>query len=235
MRRRHSRTLSNTWETAQLRLWPRVLFVDWHGVLSDASLWYSIRSNDRHPFRQRLELKTNHLFRENWPMVAAWMRGDYSSESIVNYLDITPPASARSDYFLRKLYSDCRRMPIYEPMVEALKWARTSSYVVIATDNMDCFIDAARERRDIRRFADDIISSSDVGVLKAEDPHGFFGGWLHDHGLTFADALLVDDGKDNCRAFSDAGGDAHYVSSPPNASEVIRTIVQESLEPRLPS
>lgn len=170
------------------------------------------------------------MFRDNWQMVADWMRGSENSESIVNYLNIATPASARSDYFLRKLYADCRQMPIYEPMIDALTWARTNSYVVIATDNMDCFIDAARERRDIRRFADDIISSSDVGVLKAEDPHRFFGGWLHDHGLTFADALLVDDGKDNCQAFGEAGGDAHYVSSPADASEVIRNIVQQSFD-----
>lgn len=232
MRRSRSESLSSMWGTAQLRLWPRVLFVDWHGVLSDAPLWYSIRSNERHPFKPRLELKTDQLFRQNWPMVAAWMRGDYTSESIVKFLDITPPASARSDYFLRTLHADCRRMPIYEPMIEALQWARMSSYVVIATDNMDCFIDAARGRRDIRRFADDIISSSDVGVLKAEDPHGFFGGWLRDHGLTFQDALLFDDGRDNCLAFDAAGGDAHYVSSPDEASKVIRAVVQDTFDSR---
>jgi FMN phosphatase YigB (HAD superfamily) len=92
---------------------------------------------------------------------------------------------------------------------------------VIATDNMDCFVRAferARRRRPRRGEAwvtmadwagicDDIISSSEVGALK-EDPQSFFGPWLDRHGMTFRDAVLVDDRPDNCAAFSAQGGTA---------------------------
>jgi FMN phosphatase YigB (HAD superfamily) len=93
--------------------------------------------------------------------------------------------------------------------------------VVIATDNMDCFVSAFERARSRRRHGggervtmadwacscDDIISSSDVGALK-EDAHSFFGPWLAGHGMGFGDAVLVDDRTANCAAFVAAGGSA---------------------------
>jgi FMN phosphatase YigB (HAD superfamily) len=55
---------------------------------------------------------------------------------------------------------------------------------------------------------DDIVCSSDVGTLKSENPHAFFGPWLARSGLTFADAVLIDDRTDNCEAFAAQGGQA---------------------------
>lgn len=54
---------------------------------------------------------------------------------------------------------------------------------------------------------DDIICSSNVAALKSEDPV-LFGPWLHQHGMTFADALLIDDRADNCAALQRQGGTA---------------------------
>jgi hypothetical protein len=55
---------------------------------------------------------------------------------------------------------------------------------------------------------DDLVCSSDVGVLKGGDPHAFFGPYLAACGLGFADALLIDDRSDNCAAFRSMGGTA---------------------------
>jgi FMN phosphatase YigB (HAD superfamily) len=212
---------SKAWPSDQLTLWPRVLFVDWHGVLSKAPLWYSIRWNVRHPFRVRLESKTAALFGEHWQTVDDWMRGRYTSAEIVDLLAIERPRSAGEDYFLRRLYRDCKVMPLHEPLIDALRYATASWNVVIATDNMDCLVTMARQRRDIRSFSDDLISSSEVGVLKAEDPVRFFGAWLDRHGLSFTNAVLLDDGKDNCRAFEQAGGSSRYVRSPDEAANAV--------------
>jgi len=213
------------WPVAQSILWRRVLFVDWHGVLSKAPLWYSIRTNSRHPFRPRLESKTTELFVQNWKTVDAWMKGEFSSEQVLDLLNIEQPASAKEDYFLRKLNDDCKAMPLHGPLIEALRHASTSWYVVIATDNMDCFVSIARKRRDIRSFADDIISSSDVGVLKAENPIEFFGEWLTRRGLSIEDAVLVDDGRENCAAFEGVGGKSRYVRSPDDATRAVWELV----------
>ena len=156
-----------------------------------------------------------HRLRE-WPN-RQLARGRHTAAEIVELLEIEQPHSARDDYFLRKLYHDCRTMPLHEPLIEALRYASASWNIVIATDNMDCLVSMARQRRDIRSFSDDLISSSEVGVLKAEDPAGFFGAWLDYHGLSFADAVLLDDGKANCQAFEEAGGISRYVRGPDEA------------------
>jgi hypothetical protein len=94
--------------------------------------------------------------------------------------------------------------------------------VVVATDNMDCFVRAfehARHRRyrpkreretlaDWAVICDDIICSSRAGALKSEDPQGFFGPWLAAHEVGFTDAVLIDDRADNCAAFISQGGTA---------------------------
>jgi hypothetical protein len=60
----------------------------------------------------------------------------------------------------------------------------------------------------LRVICDDIICSSDVAALKADDPQAFFGPWLDRHGLGFPDAVLIDDRADNCAAFTACGGAA---------------------------
>lgn len=219
---------ATSWPVGQLALWRRVLFVDWHGVLSKAPLWYSIRTNNRHPYHPRLESKTSELFVQNWRTVDAWMKGEFTSEQIVDLLSIEPPAGAKNDYFLRKLHDDCKAMPLHVPLIEALRHAASSWYVVIATDNMDCLVSMARKRRDVRSFADDLISSSDTGVLKAENPIEFFGRWLEARDLNFGDAILVDDGKANCAAFEEAGGTSRYVRNPDDAARAVWELIVPS-------
>jgi FMN phosphatase YigB (HAD superfamily) len=113
-------------------------------------------------------------------------------------------------------------MTVNVQLFEVLRVMRADAMVVIATDNMDCFARAfehARNRR--RRFnreretladwaviCDDIICSSQAGALKSEDPQAFFGPWLAAHGVSFTDAVLIDDRADNCAAFTREGGAA---------------------------
>ena len=99
---------------------------------------------------------------------------------------------------------------------------QAEAMVVVATDNMDCFarvFEHASHRRgrpnraretlaDWAVICDDIICSSQTGVLKSEDPQAFFGPWLAAHGIGFTDAVLIDDRADNCAAFTREGGAA---------------------------
>jgi len=126
------------------------------------------------------------------------------------------------DFLVRRLHSDCARMRVNVELFEVLHSFKSRAIVVLATDNMDCFsrtFDRVRSRR--RRptlgsetmagwavVCDDIICSSEVGALKAEDPVGFFGPWLSEYDLSFSNALLIDDRADNCDAFRGQGGSA---------------------------
>jgi hypothetical protein len=204
----------------QLALWPRVVFVDWHGVLSGDPFWTSIRQSATHPLRGQLEAGLADVFSKESATAHEWMKGLLSSEQVVSAMGIRLDRRFRDDFLTRRLDVDCARMRVNVGLFEALRAMKAHASVVVATDNMDCFVRTfdhvrVRGRRprpksetlaDWAVICDDIICSSDVGALKAEDPVGFFGPWLAAHGLGFTDAALIDDRADNCAAFAQQGG-----------------------------
>lgn len=204
----------------QLPLSGRVIFVDWHGVLSRDPFWMTIRNSTTHPLRDRLEAKLAEVFSNE--QANDWMRGLLSCEQIITAMDIQLDRRFRADFLIRRLYVDCARMRVNVGLFEVLRSVKPTAAVVLATNNMDCFADTFQRARSRRRrktagsqtladwalVCDDLICSSTVAALKAEDPHRFFGTWLNAHGLSFGDAFLIDDGADNCEAFADCGGTA---------------------------
>lgn len=203
----------------QLPLGGRVVFVDWQGVLSRDLFWTSILRNETHPLRVELGAKLGEIFASD-AIAHEWMRGTISSNEIITDMGIVLDRRFRPDFLARRLNDDCIKMHVNAELGGLLSWLRTTAVIVLATDNMDCFVHAferarARNRRIPERAKtledwiaiwDDIVCSSEVGALKAEDPIGFFGPWLSAHGLTFSDALLIDDRVDNCAAFRAQGG-----------------------------
>ncbi|MEU5948615.1 hypothetical protein ABZ793_24080 [Micromonospora sp. NPDC047465] len=151
-----------------------------------------------------------------------WMKGLLSSEEIIRSMNIELDGRFGDDFLTRRLYIDCAKMRVNVELFEMLRKIKSYVLVVLATDNMDCFLhtfDKARSRKrrptpqsetlsDWAIILDDIICSSEVAALKAEDPERFFGPWLAEHGFTFADAALIDDRADNCTAFAAHGGRA---------------------------
>lgn len=204
----------------QLLLWKHVIFVDWHGVLSRDPFWTSIRKNIAHPVRPQLEAKMDEMFSNT--SANEWMRGNLSSQDVISNMKIWLDRRFREDFLVRRLHSDCARMRVNVELFEVLRSLKSRAIVVLATDNMDCFsrtFDRARSRgrrpapesetlADWALVCDDIICSSNVGALKAEDPVSFFGPWLDEYGRDFSDALLIDDRADNCDAFRGQGGSA---------------------------
>jgi len=203
-----------------LPLWRRVIFVDWQGVLSRDPFWMSILANPKHPLRPSLEAELARIFSRDAATSHEWMKGILSSTEIISGMKIRLDRRFRDDFLHRRLDDDCRYMKINVELLEALRRVRGQAFVVIATDNMDCFVRAfdyarsrARRSKKAREtlnnwaaFCDDIVCSSEVGQLKSEDPVGFFGPWLSAYGLRFSDALLIDDRADNCAAFVQQGG-----------------------------
>lgn len=199
----------------------RVIFVDWHGVLSRDPFWVSILSGN-HPLRPGLEGKLAQIFSRDVPTAHQWMRGQLSSAEVISGMGIELDRRFKRDFLHRRLDADCLKMRVNVELFEELRALRTTilALVVIATDNMDCFVRAfdyatTRARRspglaetltNWAIYCDDIVCSSDVGALKSEDPERFFGPWLSTNGLSFANALLIDDRADNCEAFARQGG-----------------------------
>jgi len=201
----------------------RVVFVDWHGVLSRDPFWISILESTTHPLRAQLESGLARIFARESGVADEWMKGVLSSDQVIATMDIRLDGRFRDDFLGRRLDLDCARMKVDADLFDALRTIKARASVVLATDNMDCFartFDRARARgrrpapepslpetlADWAVFCDDIICSSDVGALKADDPVGFFGRWLDAHDLTFSEAALIDDRADNCAAFAGQGG-----------------------------
>lgn len=211
--------------TVQLTLSRWVIFVDWHGVLSRAPFWHSILWNDRHPYHREIDERTGELFRDG-TLIDAWMRGNVSTADVLAQVEVQLDRRAGEGFLARRLLADCRNMPLADELTRTLYLLRAQADVVIATDNADCFVEAAKGRRDLR-FADGLLSSSDLGVLKAENPAEFFRPWLSARGLRFDSAVLVDDNSDNCDAFESQGGAAIHVTGQEQAAADLRALFSE--------
>jgi hypothetical protein len=206
----------------QVPLSGRVIFSDWHGVLSRDPFWTSIRLSATHPLHDQLEAGMAGVFDPARNIANEWMKGLLSSSQVIAEMGIQLPGQFAGDFLARRLDLDCARMRVNASLFEVLRVIRAEAMVVIATDNMDCFERAFTRARSRRRrpsharetladwaiICDDIICSSQAGALKNEDPQRFFGPWLTLHGVTFADAVLIDDRADNCAAFTSQGGTA---------------------------
>jgi hypothetical protein len=204
----------------QIPLAGRVIFSDWHGVLSTDPFWVSIRAT--HPLHAQLEAGMARVFAGGQDTANGWMKGLLSSDQVITDMGIQLDRRFRDDFLARRLDIDCAKMAVNAELFEVLRAIRPEAMVVVATDNMDCFARAferarsrprrrARTRETLADWAvicDDIICSSQAGTLKSEDPQTFFGPWLAARGLGFADAVLIDDRTDNCQAFTSQGGAA---------------------------
>ncbi len=205
-------------------VWDKVIFVDWHGVLSRDPFWLSILHNSDHPLHFQLTGAAEVLFQDE-SLIHDWMRGDVSAHQILDSFDIKPDDSFPADYLSRKLVEDCQLMQVNQRLVQILRETRQQGIgIVLATDNMDCFQEALQDAngqrplttqsveeetlsfRQAAQLFDEVLCSCSQRVLKRENPERFYGSWLSAHALEFEDALLLDDLEVNCSAFQSAGG-----------------------------
>ncbi|QDU06857.1 hypothetical protein [Gimesia aquarii] len=217
-----------------LPLWNKVVFVDWHGVLSRDPFWISILQNPQHPLHQQLSGAVKCLFTQNEGLIHDWMRGNVKANKVIDSMEIVLDKRFHSDYLARRLVDDCRLMHSDARMHKILQEAQNGALIVLATDNMDCFFEQIQRvkcRRTSRhklnpvfkealptfastvKLFDDVLCSSKLGVLKREKPMRFFGDWLHKRSLDFQNALLLDDTEENCIAFRSAGGTALHITA----------------------
>ena len=191
---------------SRLPLWQRVLFVDFNGVLNHDPFWSSILTAKAHEMRVPVQSFVRRVFSDE-AFVRDWMRGVHSAEDAIRRFDAPNLPKAKDGFMLERLTQDCAAMRLDGEIVQVLLKIRQHSLVVLATDNMDCFVNAIDENREIRDNFDDVLCSCEVGALK-EEPKLFFAPWLKRHQLSFRDAILVDDSAQNCHAFKEAGGSA---------------------------
>lgn len=236
-----------------LPLWDKVIFVDWHGVLSRDPFWISILKNPLHPLHQQLSDAVECLFSQNERLVRDWMRGKVKANEVIDSMQIVLDKRFHSDYLARRLVDDCRLMRTNAQVFEILREAQNEALIVLATDNMSSFFEQVQctkiRRRSLPksrnlsenksltmmetvRLFDDILCSSERGILKHENPTRFFGDWLSRNSLDFRNTLLLDDLDKNCTAFRSVGGSALQmtIKSLENESDNIRSHIRRWLQ-----
>jgi hypothetical protein len=73
---------------AQVPLAGRVIFSDWHGVLSRDPFWTSIRNSAAHPLHDQLEAGMAGVFDPARSIANEWMKGLLSSEQVIAQMGI---------------------------------------------------------------------------------------------------------------------------------------------------
>jgi FMN phosphatase YigB (HAD superfamily) len=236
-----------------LPLWDRVVFVDWNGVLSVDPFWVTILRRKQHELHAVLAPAVRAFFKERNDLVNEWMRGRISYKEVIATFELCLQGDVDVSYIERKLIQDCKRMAVAPKLLDLLMRLKQKAFVVIATDNMDCFYEQVLQLRlakpttrpvakrrtlgNVARYFDDVVCSSVLGVMKREEPLRFFGPWLERHNLRFERALLIDDGATNCAAFENAGGAAIRLSKDDRSSgfERIESAVQHWMSGLVPT
>ncbi len=216
-----------------LPLYSSVIFVDWHGVLSRDQFWSSVLCNPSHPYQARLSHSMTKLFGSCNEVTTKWMLNQITSKDIVDLFLSEWGVSNTDKEFIRSqllgiLAADCRKMRVDSRLVGLLSELRQKAFVVLATDNMDCFAAALEVRPKIRSLFDSVICSCSEGVLKSHNPKRFFHPWLKSHGLTFSSAILIDDSISNCQAFRGLGGSAIHANSSADVEMKIAKLIESA-------
>lgn len=197
-----------------LPLWETAVFFDWYGTLSTSRFWEGITESATHPLAPRLSAAVTDLFVNQKDLLARWMRGHLTDEEVCDTLNVPLPRSYRPDFLRRSLLEDCRTAAIDPDMLAIATDLRHTSYIAVASDNMSCFAEAPPAVLYHGLRIDDLLVSSEIGALKSEDPHAFFEPFLTERGLTFNDAVLIDDCAQTCDIFSSLGGTGiHFTTS----------------------
>src|SRR6266704_5908750 len=87
----------------QMPLSKRVIFSDWHGVLSRDPFWTSIRLSATHPLHAQLEAGMAGVFDPARNIANEWMKGLLSSDQVIAEMGIQLHGRFRDDFLARRL------------------------------------------------------------------------------------------------------------------------------------
>ena len=198
---------------ARLPIFDAVVFFDWFGTLSTSRFWDGITQSRTHALRKALTARLDELFTREKQTVTLWMRGTLTDAEIVDRLDIELPRHYGRDYLQRALHRDCRASSVRPGMAPLIRALRTGAVVAVATDNMDCFLAAPPSVLSRDAPVDAIVNSSQRRVLKTEDPERFFAPIFQATGLSWRQAILIDDCAKTCTVFRALGGRAYHFTT----------------------
>jgi len=179
----------------------KYLFIDWYKTLSTSVFWKQFK-DDGHPYHHLYEPIQNVLFSESFDMLNKWMRGQLTSEDVVEQLG--KELRFEPEVLLKELIVSCQSMRfISEDSLHLIAKIRSMGVkVIIATDNMDTFERWTVPSLELDDCFDAILCSYELRSLKTDtDDQGrslFFRPYMEVHAIARGESLLLDDSGERC-------------------------------------
>lgn len=177
----------------------KVVFLDWNGTLSNSFFWEHMRASDDSEVLELYNLWDKALFNKPKEYIQDWMRGSFTTEEVLS--EIANETDTEYKKVLREFIKGCESMEYVSneipSIVETLK--RDGYYVVIATNNMDCFTRWTVPFMKLDKLFDEILNSYYLRGLKHDTKNGksvFFEKFFEEYNVTPQDCIFLDDSLD---------------------------------------
>lgn len=199
------------------------IFFDWYHTLSNDTFWGQFENTNLELYKEI----TNKVFNNPDISVKEWMRGSISTDSILkkiskdnkefNFLKNELIYSAKNTKFANK-----------DIIVLLNKLKKKGIKLVIATDNMDVFINYTVPSLNLYNYFDNIICSSDINCLKIDlfdNKPKFFEDYLSKNNINYKDCLFIDDQEKFTDFYKDYGMNTERIENTDDIENIIRKYI----------
>lgn len=207
----------------------KVIFIDWNKTLSFSLFWDHLKdleeSNPMH-----LNNIQNSLFGKLDHLVKPWMRGEYTTEYIVQKL--AEETGLDYEHLLKEFILSCQTMKIDPEVLSVIQQLRKKGIkVVIATDNMDALDRWTRSSLKLNENFDDILNSYSIKALKGDitedGESAFFMNYLKEHKLKKNETVLLDDSQIKDEIAKKHGIDFIHITTENTLLKVLNTLLDK--------
>ncbi len=192
----------------------KTVFIDFDGTICFDRFWRSLHESE---YRQIQEV----LFHDNAQMVADWMRGDYTSELINQF--VAKKTNIDYSHLWYVFEQDCRTMCIDEGVLELIQLLRDKYHVVLITGNMDCFDRFTVPSLHLQDKFDTIVNSYNEKQLKTDNDGETFLKYLRG---PIKSSFLIEDSIKSCEIFDKLGGTALQVTNVNSAHSYLQRLIE---------
>ena len=170
-----------------------IIFIDFNWVISYKNFWFSFEKSDKTVFEKINKL----LFKDNSKIVNDWMLWKCTSFDICKFLSVN--LNLDYHYIYETLLNDCINIDLSDWIRDILYKLKKYYYIVLATDNMDCFTDfTVKNNLEYFSVFDSIFNSADFWYFKVDSYLDYVKKYNSEIELCY----LIDDSKNNCEKFS---------------------------------
>lgn len=177
----------------------KILFLDWNGTLSNSFFWEHMRLSKDPSVKSLYERWDTCLFCKPKEYIQGWMRGEYSTESVLK--ELATETDTKYEVVLKEFITGCKAMKFVSEDIPVIvkDLQKAGYYVLIATNNMDCFTRWTVSSMKLHLLFDEILNSFYLKGLKHEEIGGksvFFENIFTKYDVIPKNCIFIDDSAD---------------------------------------